>query len=379
MKQHYNPLFKKVSLPNGIELENPLVMAPMTTYSSNEDFTVSDEELEYYARRAEGIGMVVTAVAYVDASGRAFDGGFGNDSDKFLPSLKQLADTIKAKKAKAVLQIFHGGRQSQPHLTPDNVIYSASNIPVTGGRSQDIIPQPLTIDEIEHIVDQFGEATRRAIEAGFDGVEIHGANGYLIQQFFSPHANRRTDHYGGTLNKRLNFPLAVIASVKQAVERYADRPFIVGYRFSPEEPETPGITMDQTLTLVDVLADQPLDYLHVSLGHFASEPRRGVQGPDLTKTRLQLIHEQTAGRLPVIGVGSINTPEDALQALESGVELIALGRQLIVDPDWVKKVKSGKENDIKLSLRNKDRKAVTVPVSMWQRLRSAPGWLPFED
>ena len=122
----------------------------------------------------------------------------------------------------------------------------------------------MTESEIQEIIRAFGESTRRAIEAGYDGIEIHGANGYLVQQFFSPHSNRRDDQWGGSVENRMKFPLAIVDEVQRVVAEHAKGPFIVGYRFSPEEPETPGITMADTLDLVDALADKNLDYLHVS-------------------------------------------------------------------------------------------------------------------
>ena len=132
-------------------------------------------------------------------------------------------------------------------------------------------------EEVIQLIQAFGEATRRAIEAGFDGVELHGASGYIIQQFFSPHSNTRTDRWGGNLEKRLAFPLAVIEEVKRVIAEHAKQPFIIGYRLSPEEPETPGITMAETFALLDALADAELDYIHMALNDFWSKPRRGVE------------------------------------------------------------------------------------------------------
>ena len=130
------------------------------------------------------------------------------------------------------------------------------------------IARELTSIEIDEIITAFGEATRRAIEAGFDGIEIHGANTYLIQQFYSPFTNSRTDKWGGSRENRMRFPLAVLKACQEAIKKYANRPFILGYRFSPEEPSTPGLTMADTFYLVDVLAECGLDYLHVSLGEW---------------------------------------------------------------------------------------------------------------
>ena len=376
MNSKYIPLFQPITLRSGIQLDNRVVMAPMTTFSANPDGTVSDEEVAYYSRRSNGVGMVVTACAYVTPNGKGFQGEFGSDRDNLIPSLRRIASAIKEQGAKAVLQIFHGGRMCPPELVPDGEIVSASAVPAEQGVVSDQVPRALTETEIQSIIRDFGESTRRAIEAGFDGVEIHGANGYLIQQFFSPHSNRREDQYGGSLEKRLSFPIAVVDEVKKVVAKHAKQPFLVGYRFSPEEPETPGITMADTLALVDVLASKELDYLHVSLMEFWSTPRRGVED---SRSRLEIIQERVGESVPVIGVGSIYTADDALKAIQSGVSMIAIGRGLIIDPDWVEKVKQGKESEIEIKLKKDAQSRLVVPDPLWQVIVNTPGWFPIED
>ena len=376
MNSKYTPLFQPITLRSGIQLDNRVVMAPMTNFSSNQDGTVSDEEVAYYSRRSNGVGMVVTACAYVTPNGKGFQGEFGSDHDDLIPSLHRIASAIKEQGAKAVLQIFHGGRMCPPELVPDGEIVSASAVPAEQGVASDQVPRALTETEIQSIIRDFGESTRRAIEAGFDGVELHGANGYLIQQFFSPHSNRREDQYGGSLEKRLSFPIAVVDEVKKVVAQHAKEPFLVGYRFSPEEPETPGITMADTLALVDVLASKEIDYLHVSLMEFWSTPRRGVED---SRSRIEIIQERVGESVPVIGVGSIYTADDALKAIQSGVSMIAIGRELIIDPDWVEKVKQGKESEIEIKLKKDAQSRLVVPDPLWQVIVNTPGWFPIED
>jgi len=371
MNEKYNPLFDTFTFRNGINLKNRLVMAPMTNFSSNEDGTVTDAEVEYYARRSQGVSMVVTACTYVTRNGKGFHGEFGADTDEMIPSLKKLAAAIKAEGAKAVLQIFHGGRECPPELVPNGDIVSASD--VQSERNSAKAPRALTGEEVEQIIIAFGETTRRAIEAGFDGVEIHGANGYLIQQFFSPHSNRRDDQWGGSLEKRMAFPLAVVDEVKRVTAKHANEPFIVGYRFSPEEPEEPGITMADTLELMDVLADKDLDYLHVSLNDFWSKPRRGVNDD---RSRMEIIHERVGSKVPVIGVGSLYSADDVIKAFETGVPLLALGRELIIDPDWVEKVASGRENEIETKIDTGAQARLVVPDPLWQAIVNTPGWFP---
>lgn len=371
-------LLEPFTFANGAAVKNRLVMAPMTNFASNPDGTVSDEELAYYERRSGGVGIVITACVYVSAGGKGFPGEFGADQDALIPSLKRLADAIKGQGAKAVLQIFHGGRQAPPDLLPDKQPVSASAVPAElQGGGQGPVPRELTDAEIEGIIADFGEATRRAIEAGFDGVEIHGANGYLVQQFFSPHSNRREDRWGGSLEKRLTFPLAVLREVKKAAAKHAGpQEFIVGYRFSPEEPETPGITMAETFALIDALAAEGLDYLHVSLQDFWALPRRGTED---TRPRIEQIVDRAAGKVPVIGVGSLYKAEDAVKALDSGVALVALGRPLLIDPDWVEKVEAGRASDIETELDPSAQERLVIPDYLWGALTHTPGWVPVKS
>jgi 2,4-dienoyl-CoA reductase-like NADH-dependent reductase (Old Yellow Enzyme family) len=371
MNAKNKPLFEELALKSGIQLKNRIIMAPMTNWSSHEDGTVSDAEINYYDRRSSGVGMVITACTYVTRNGKGFAGEFGGDSDEMIPSLRRLASTIKGQGAKALLQIFHGGRMCPPDLVPGGDIVSASDVP--SDQNGNVIPRPLAETEIVAIVRDFGEATRRAIEAGFDGVEIHGANGYLLQQFFSPHTNRRNDRWGGDLNKRLTFPLAVVDEVKRVVAAHAKQPFAVGYRFSPEEAEENGITMDDTLKLVDVLADKQLDYLHVSLMEFQSKPRVGA---DDSKSRLEWIIDTVGNRTIVIGVGSVHTADEALQVLQTGSALVALGRELIMEPDWVEKIAEGREAEIMTTLSKHDQQRLVVPDPLWQAIMNTPGWFP---
>ncbi|MEH7302957.1 NADH-dependent flavin oxidoreductase [Neobacillus drentensis] len=371
MNSKYAALFESFTFRSGVSLKNRIVMAPMTNFSSNQDGTVTDAEASYYARRSGGVGMVITACTYVTANGKGFHGEFGGDLDELIPSLRQLASGIKGEGAKAILQIFHGGRQVPPQLVPNGDVVSASAVPSEGEGKP--VPRELTDQEVESIIKDFGETTRRAIEAGYDGVEIHGANGYLIQQFFSPHSNHREDRWGGSLEKRLTFPLAVVDEVKRVAAEHATGPFVIGYRFSPEEAETPGITMADTLVLIDALAKKDLDYLHVSLQDFWSKPRRGV---DDTRSRIEIIQERVGDRVPVIGVGSIYTVEDAIQAIQTGVPLIALGREIIIDPDWVQKVADGKEDEIVTKIDKDKQQELVIPDPLWQAIIHSPGWFP---
>ncbi|WMM89333.1 NADH-dependent flavin oxidoreductase [Heyndrickxia coagulans] len=369
----YDKLFEPITFKSGVRAENRIVMAPMTHYSSNDDGTISDAELRYYAERAKGPGMVVTACANVTENGKAFTGQPGAHTDEMVESMKKLAQTIQQNGAKAVVQIHHGGRECPAELVPGGDVVSASETDSSDGS---VHARALTGEETAEIVKAFGEATRRVIEAGFDGVEIHGANGYLIQQFFSPYTNRREDEWGGSLEKRLAFPLAVVDAVKKTVAEYADRPFLVGYRLSPEEPYEPGITMDDTFALLDALMEKELDYVHISLQHFWSKARRGGEPG---RPRMEQIVEHTAGRVPLIGVGSLHTGDEVLKAMETDVPLIALGRELVMEPHWVEKIKAGQEDAIQTALRKDDRERLVIPEPLWKMIISTPGWFPFAE
>ncbi|MCC3371611.1 NADH-dependent flavin oxidoreductase [Cohnella sp. REN36] len=362
-------LFEPYRLPNGLRLDNRIVMAPMTHLSSRTDGVASDDELAYYARRADGPGMVITAATWVLPDG-GLPGGPGADTDDKIPGLARVAETIRQRGAKAILQLFHSGRQST--RTGDLVAPSA----VPESRPDAGVPRALDEGEIAAIVRAFGAAARRAVAAGFDGVEIHGANGNLTHQFFSPHANRREDRYGGSLERRMTFGLEVVDEVLRVVRETADRPFAVGFRLSPEERESPGIVMEDALAFAETLAGRGLDYLHLSLTDFRNPPRNGEWGG---RSRLVLFQERLGNRIPIIGVGAIATAEDAAQARKTGAPLVALGRELLLEPDWTRKVREGRYADIRTTLTANDRERLVIPEPMWGLLRGTPGWLPFVE
>nr|WP_145160044.1 NADH-dependent flavin oxidoreductase [Paenibacillus terrae] len=370
MNPKYQPIMEPYRFKNGVEVKNRVVLAPMTISYSRQNGTITDDVIAYYESRSNGVGMAVTGSAIVTSSGKVFGGEIAADHDDRIPSLQRLAAAMKKRGAKAILQIFHGGREALPEAVPNGEIVSASAIAKEG---QSVIPRALEDQEILEIIRAFGASTRRAIEAGFDGVEIHGANRFLIQQFFSPYTNRRDDRWGGNLDKRMAFPLAIVDEVNRAVAEHAKRPFLVGYRFSPEEEMTPGITMADTLRLVDALANKNLDYLHVSLMDFWSKPRRGVED---NRSRMEMIDELAGQRVPLIGVGSIRTPDEALRALQSGVPLIALGRELIIDPDWVEKVTQGRESEIRTEITLHDQEKLGIADPLWHKIVHTPGWFP---
>ncbi|SEI89394.1 2,4-dienoyl-CoA reductase [Myroides marinus] len=374
MKSNYNKILSPFTFPvSGINITNRIVLAPMTTFSGNDDGTTTDAEVAYYRERNQSAGLLITACAYVIKHGKGFHGQIGADSDELIPSLKRIADALKANGNKAVLQLYHGGRMSPPEELVDGQSLSASAVAAVREGAQ--VPREMTATEIEETIVAFGEATRRAIEAGFDGVEIHGANTYLLQQFFSPHSNRRTDKWGGDLMKRMTFPLAVVDAVIESAA-LSSNPFLVGYRLSPEELENPGITMEDTLHLVEALSLKQLDYLHISVMDFWAGSMRDKND---TAPRAQLIATKVGHSLPVIGVGSLHTPEEVERVLTGNIPLVAMARELLMEPHWLTKVKNNAVDQIRTELDVNTQDLLKIPTPLWSALISRTGWLPVKN
>ncbi|WP_065382829.1 NADH-dependent flavin oxidoreductase [Hyphomonas sp. ND6WE1B] len=364
-----NGLFDRIELTKGLGLRNRVAMAPMTTWSGNSDGTVSDEELDYYRRRVQQAGLVITGCTHVQPNGVGFPGEFAAYDDRFIPSLSRLASTITAGGAKAVLQIFHAGNKA----LPDQDIVSASPVPTeTTAFAQSVTPRALNEDEIQAIIQAFGDATHRAVQAGYDGVELHGAHGFLIQNFISPHTNRREDRWGGTLENRMRFPLAVVAEVKR-VAAQAGRPFAVGYRISPEEPVDGGLRIAEALELTGRLMGAGIDYLHVSLADaLGSTPLDGNGSGTILSQFVSLVGD----RIPVIAAGQIRTAEQAERALAEGLSLVGVGRGLVMDPDWVEHARSGLAGKVRNELDYSEAGTLCLPGGLLGAIESMPGWFP---
>ncbi|MEG2433530.1 MAG: NADH:flavin oxidoreductase, partial [Acinetobacter sp.] len=250
-------LFQPFQLTQEIELANRIVMAPMTTWSANDDGTISDQELAYMRHRVQDVGLVITGCTHVQENGIGFTHEFAGFNDRFTPSLAKLAQAAKSGGAPAILQIFHAGLKAIPSLILEADVVSASNTAITAGpfKNEQHSSRALTHIEVLALIRAFGETTRRAIEAGFDGVELHGAHGFLIQNFFSPLYNQRRDEWGGSLEQRMHFPLAVVQEVQRVIQQYAKRPFVLGYRISVEEYEEDGLRIADSLQLIDRLIE----------------------------------------------------------------------------------------------------------------------------
>ena len=327
-------LFQSYAFNNGVEIKNRLVVAPMTHLASDENGHITADERRFLNNRFEGFGLFIAAATLVAEGGKAFYGQPEAIGEEDLPSLREVAEIAHQQGAKALLQIHHGGWQALPDLNPNGEIFAPSAHTATGAKA-------LTDAQIRSIIAGYANAAELALQAGFDGVEIHGANNYLIQQFFSAQSNQRSDEWGGSLENRMRFPLAVVDAVTNIVKKHQRPDFIVGYRFSPEEAGDNGITMAETFALIDALVTKPLQYLHVSLWNFYKLARRGA---DETRTRIEQLHERIGGKLPLIGVGNIYTSEQAEKAMATGwAEFIALGKTLMLNPNWAELAANGGE------------------------------------
>jgi 2,4-dienoyl-CoA reductase-like NADH-dependent reductase (Old Yellow Enzyme family) len=366
----------------GRELSNRFIIAPLTTNASHDDGTAAENELEFVRRRAAGgYGAMISSAAYVEQDGRSWQ-GIGAAHDGHLPSLRRLADAMRAAGSLAILQIYDGGRIAKPELIGDGRMRAPSA--VASLRPGAKTPREMTGDEVKNLIASFGAAASLARKAGFDGVEIHGANHYAVHQFFSPRANHRGDHWGGTLAKRMNFGLAVAQAVRDAL----GPKLIAGFRVTPFESEADGYTLEDAKLLCGELAGLDLDYISVSLDDYRkSKPMRETRvydGPaetayTPTESPVTEFARVIAGRCALMASGGIKTCRDAEGAIEMGADLVAVGRAVVVDPEWLAKVRSKSEASIRAGLPQDEREiaeALSIPPRMVEYLLSRPGWFP---
>jgi len=366
----------------GREMANRFAMAPLTTDASHDDGTVTAHELAFVRRRAAGgFGAVISSAAYVDDGGRSWQ-GIGATHDGHLSGLRRLAEAMRTAGGLAILQIYDGGRIAKPELIGEQGLRAASA--VASLRPGAKTPRAMTSDEVESLIASFRDAALRARKAGFDGVEIHGANHYAVHQFFSPRANRRVDHWGGTLAKRMNFALAVAQAVRDAL----GPELIAGFRVTPFEAEADGYTLEDAKLLCGELAGLNLDYISVSLDNYRVSRPTGearVYDRPVEQTYTPLENPITAsarviaGRCAVMASGGIKTCVDAEGAIALGADLVAVGRAVVVDPEWLSKVRSKTEASILAGLPQDEREiasALSIPPRMVAYLLSRPGWIP---
>lgn len=240
------------------------------------------------------------------------------------------------------------------------------------------MPIPMTEDEIWMIIEAFGKAAGRARKAGFTGVEIHGANSYILQQFFSPYSNKRTDKWGGDLRcdrcdqheqhteletcHRLTNRARFATEVVKAVRGEVGSDYPICYRITPEEPEPDGYSAYDTIELLRLIVPLGIDIVHVSTTEYGVPIHHHY--PEGTHPTL-LIRRALPPSIPVIGVGSVVHPDRAMRILDDGINLVALGRALLMDPDWLPKAKEGRIDSIKKSLSTADERfQLLIPEPM---------------
>ncbi|HVC29275.1 MAG TPA: NAD(P)/FAD-dependent oxidoreductase [Gammaproteobacteria bacterium] len=322
----------------GLTIKNRLLMAPMVRNYADERGHMTPRYLAHIQRIARGgVGAMILEASYVSRDGRGFRNELGLHDDSVIPGLRQAVELVHAQDARLGIQLYHAGRQTSMQVTGEQpVAPSAMPCPLMNE-----LPRALNLAEIRRLVDAFGAAAARAQAAGLDFVEIHAAHGYLITQFLSPFSNRRTDGYGGSLEHRRRFLDEVISAVRARV----GEDFPVTIRLSADEMVPGGLTPADTAELAAWLEGRGIAAIHVSVGNYASYTR-GYMIPPMAMEDAPLVKYAALIRervkIPVIAVGKLRTPALAEAVLANGqADFVALGRELLADPDWPIKAQSG--------------------------------------
>jgi 2,4-dienoyl-CoA reductase-like NADH-dependent reductase (Old Yellow Enzyme family)/thioredoxin reductase len=340
-KQKFPRLFEKGNIGN-LSTRNRLVMPPMGTNLATENGEVTDTQIRYYEERAlGGVGVVIVEIGGVDPGGRAIPRQIGLWDDKFIPGLTRLSSAIKNAGALAVIQIHHAGRQTSTAITGSQPV-APSPLPCPVNQE---MPRVLTIDEIKGLVSAFGEAARRAMLAGFDAVEVHGTHGYLINQFLSPYSNHREDEYGGSFENRLRFALEILAAVREKTR--PDYPIL--FRINGDEYVEGGIGLEDAKEMAKRFIQAGVAAIHVSAGVYGSPaPNVPVMGTPAGPLLHLAEGIKSVSNVPIIAVAKIHEPDFAEEVLEQGkADFISLGRGLICDPEWPKKVYEDRVEEIR--------------------------------
>ncbi|WP_338114914.1 NADH:flavin oxidoreductase [Novosphingobium olei] len=317
----YEKLAQPLTLTRGPSWKNRFMLAPLTNQQSHDDGTLSDDEYNWLVARAKGgFGMVMTAAAHVQRVGQGFVGQIGAFADEHLDGLSRLADGIRENGAVSSVQLHHAGSRSDKAVVAHPV--SASDVEAAGARG-------LSTDEVQRLRDDFVAAAVRAEKAGFDGVEVHGAHGYILAEFLSPEINRREDRYGGSPENRARLVLEIIDGIRAS----CGAQFQLGLRVSPERF---GQKLLEIRSLIaDVMAGGKLDYVDLSLWDVrkvANDPEG--EGRPLIDWFMDLPRGGTQ-----LGVaGKIFGADDCAWALEKGCNFVAIGRGAILRHDFPKRV-----------------------------------------
>ncbi|MEV4452577.1 MULTISPECIES: oxidoreductase [Streptomyces] len=321
---------------------NRIVQAPMSVGYANPDGTVTDREIEHYARRAQGgAGVVITENFAICVAGRQMPLQTLVSDEEQLPGLRRLASEIRRHGALAIVQIVHSGRyagpweeyESRPRLAP-----SATPFELTPGRM--VTPQEITPEEIEEVIEEFVRAAQLCERAGFDGVDVHVAQGFLLSGFLSPRTNRRTDEWGGDFEGRTRLPLEVV----RRVVANTGPDFVVGVHLLSDERVEGGWSLDDAVRLARLLEDAGAAFLFAIPATFETM-RLPHNAGMLNKPGYSLEDTaalQRAVQIPVVANGGLGEPQDAVRVLESHqAQAVGLARPLFVDPDWPRKVQAG--------------------------------------
>ncbi|MGN1389855.1 MAG: FAD-dependent oxidoreductase [Bulleidia sp.] len=350
MSKLYPNLFSPATI-NHVTLKNRILKAPQSSGMNNMDGTVSERAIRYYADQAAGgAGAIIVEYAYVDDIGsKSAHCHLGINTNEDIPGLAWLAEVIEENGAVPAIQIEHCGRQKFLGTQP---IVSASAIPwpmLYQKYGLQAVPHELTIPEIHDIIHAFGDAALRAKIAGFKIVEIHGAHGYLLTNFFSPATNHRTDMYGGSLENRMRIYREIVQDVRSKV----GRDYAVTIRLSGTDYEPDGFGIEDTIALAQQLEKDGIDAFHISGGDHHTMIHQ------VTPMSLSVCHNVWAAEevrkhvsVPVIASGSITLPEYAEEIIASGKgDFVGLGRPLWADPEWPNKAAADHPEDIRPCIR----------------------------
>jgi 2,4-dienoyl-CoA reductase-like NADH-dependent reductase (Old Yellow Enzyme family)/thioredoxin reductase len=344
-------MFEKLFSPGKIgkmEVKNRFILAPMYVGSADADGFVTQRTVDYYAERARGgVGLAIVEYSYIDdkASKSVFN-QIAISRDEHIPGLSKLAKAIKENGARAGIQICHTGgcrMTLEPSLSPSGIPV----VPPLGGVAES---EALTVEGIKEIVESFAQAARRAKQAGFDMVELHGAHGYLITEFFSRHANKRTDAYGGTFYGRMKFGLEVVEAVRDQVGK--DYP--LGIRISGTDYDEDGITLDESIEFAKELARAGVDLIHVSgsTDMFVHKTFLPIYYPRGYNVHLAEGIKRAVHTVPIVASGGITTPDLGEMILITGkADFVSLAKPLLADPYLPMKAKEGRTEDIRPCIR----------------------------
>lgn len=335
----------------GLTVKNRIVKAPQSSGMNNKDGTVSERAIRYYrGQAAGGAGLVIVEYAYVDDIGaKSAHCHLGISSNEHIPGLAWLAENIKEMGAAAGIQIEHCGRQkflgTQPMCAPSAIPWPR----LWEQHGVQAVPHVLTIEEIQDIVHAFGDSALRAKEAGFELVEIHGAHGYLLTNFFSPHTNHRTDLYGGSLENRMRIYVDIVRDVRKKV----GPDFPVTIRLSGTDYEPDGFPIEETIEMAKVLEREGIDAFHISGGdHHTMIHQTSPMAMSLCHNTWAAEAVKKNVSVPVIASGSITLPKYAEEIISSGKgDFVGLGRPLWADPEWPSKAAADHPEDIRPCIR----------------------------